>query len=328
MLPECSVPERTFTATLTERKACSLASPKYTGSLVQTPVISPLYQSRQADDIFLDLAERAGILYGKGGLNDIVNGGLGKVYQLDLSKKYQTSEIIDRSLKSLYGPKKGLDAFQDTSFIAVQIPPAKVFNYFYFPGNKTRHPMYSTYLKDAGDQLLDGLQKAGIQHPGWSEEDIRYYYQPMPSWKPGPTYSASPDFDLYSIVWKTPPFLFDINNTNSNPYLQEVSAHDPYFGKLLVNTATAAKKGFKDGDQVWMEGQFGGKVGPVTIKTTELLHPEVVGVASGLSRQVFGMNPITSNGIPYNRLISTRWEAVDMITAAMENSPRVKIYKS
>ena len=65
VLPESSVLERTLMATITERKCWSLARPNFTGSLVQQPVVPAMYQSRQADAILLDLAERAGILKGK-----------------------------------------------------------------------------------------------------------------------------------------------------------------------------------------------------------------------------------------------------------------------
>jgi len=290
--------------------------------------VPPLYQSRQADTIFLDLAERAGILHGKGGLNDIVNQGLGANYKLELDKTYTIDEIIDRSLKSLYGSDKGLDSFEKAGFTAMQMKPAEVFNYYYFPGSKTRHPIYNMQLKKVGEDLLANLKKAGIAHPAWSEEKIRFHYQPLPSWTATPTYPGPAGFDLYGVVWKTAPFLFDISNTNSNPYLQEVCSNDPYFGKLLINPETAARKGLKDGDMVWVESQFGGKIGPVPVKLTELIHPEVAGVASGLARQAPGMNPITGNGIPYNRLQSTRADTLDVVTAAIELSPRLRVYKA
>ena len=328
VLPESSILERTLMATITERKCWSLARPNFTGSLVQQPVVPAMYQSRQADAILLDLAERAGILKGKGGLNHVLNRELGEDYRLALDGKYTVDEIVDRMLKSRYGPNKGLAAFKDVGFIARKIPPAKVFNYYYFPDNKTRHPIYNAALKKVGEDLLANLKEAGVTHPGWSEEEIRFHYQPVPTWRRGPAFAAPADFDLYSVVWKTAPFLFDISNTNGNPYLQEVSANDPYFGQLLINPKTAAKKGLKDGDRVWVESQFGGKIGPVPVRITELVHPEVAGVASGLARRAFGMNPIIGNGIPYNRLLSTRWETVDIITAAIESSPRVKLYKA
>jgi hypothetical protein len=73
---------------------------------------------------------------------------------------------------------------------------------------------------------------------------------------------------------------------------------------------------------------FGAKIGPVPVKITELVHKDVAGVASGLARRAPGMNPITSNGISFNPLLSSRGELLDIVTAAFDNGPRVKVYKA
>ena len=44
-----------------------------TGVLARVPVVPKQFQTRQADDIYLELAERVGFLYGEGGLNDHLN---------------------------------------------------------------------------------------------------------------------------------------------------------------------------------------------------------------------------------------------------------------
>ena len=53
-----------------------------------------------------------------------------------------------------------------------------------------------------------------------------------------------------------------------------------------------------------------------------------MGVVGGLARTAPGMNPTTATGIPYNRLLSTREDTLDVLTAAIELSPRVKVYKA
>jgi anaerobic selenocysteine-containing dehydrogenase len=97
---------------------------------------------------------------------------------------------------------------------------------------------------------------------------------------------------------------------------------------LLINTKKAAEKGLKDGDMVFVENMFGSRVGPIPVKTTGIVQEEVAGFASGLSRKAFGMNPITSNGISFNPLLSSRGEVMDIVTDAFDNSPRVKVYKA
>lgn len=330
ILPENAIQERYLTRGVTERRTWSLAKTNYSGGMVSEPIVDPVYNARQADAIFLDLADRMAFLLGKGGMNDIMNRSLRLAadLQLALDKKYSIDRVFDASLKSSYGADKGLDYFKGVGFIAKPVKQADNFNYTYFPGNKTRHQIYAMTFKKAGDDLIANLKKAGVTHPAWTEDQIRSYHTALPQWKPGATMNPPEGFDLYGMVWKSPAFLFDISNVNSNPYLKEIANTDPNFGKIVINTATAVRKGFKEGDMVFVEGQFGGKIGPYPVHLTEALHPDVMGVMSGLARKAPGMNPITETGVAYNRLLSMREDALDVLTAAIDLSPRVKLSKA
>jgi anaerobic selenocysteine-containing dehydrogenase len=157
--------------------------------LTHKPIVEPQNQARAADQVMLDLADRIGILFGQAGLNAMLNRRLGLKpdYALALDKKYKTEEVLDRLLRSTYGDKATFDAIAETGWAIKTVPPEEEYNYFYFPGNKTRHPMYHVNVKKAGEALLAGLKQAGIQHPGLSEEDIKFYYQPIPQWKATPS---------------------------------------------------------------------------------------------------------------------------------------------
>jgi len=299
---------------------------------VHKPIVTPLYQSRPPDEVLIDVAERVGMLYGPGQLNFIMNFRLGlkPEYQLALDQKYTTADMIDRALRSYYGDEYTFDAVAEKGGAYIQLPASQSYSYTFFPGNKTRLPIYNMSIKTAGEELLAALKTAGIQHPGWSEDDIRFYYVGVPAWKPTPTQEAPDGFDLYGVVWKNHQFLFDVANTNGNPYLQEVlDKQHPFYGKVLLHPKTADKKGLSDGDQVYLESQFGGKVGPYPIKTTGTIHPEAVGVISGVGdRKASGMNPYAKRGIAYNRLLSYKWESLDIYTGGIELSPRIKVTKA
>lgn len=327
VLPDATYMEQTATYNFAMHRPGRAT--KVTAHLTNKPIVDPLNQARAADSVAIDLADRMGILYGQGGLNDILNRSLRLKpdYALALDKKYTVDNVIDGILRTTYGDKFTLDAVAAKGFALIEVPPEQAYSYYYFPGNKTRHPLYHVNIKKAGDQLLAGLKQAGIQHPGLTEEDIRFYYQGVPAWKPTPVQNPPAGFDLYGVVWKIPQFLFDIGAVNSNPYLQEALKDHPDFGKVLLNAATAAKMGIKDGDQVYLESMYGGKIGPYPVRTTQMLHPEAVGVASGLGRSVAGMNPIVKSGIPYNRLLSTKWEYLEMWTGSIDLSPRIKLTK-
>jgi hypothetical protein len=53
-----------------------------------------------------------------------------------------------------------------------------------------------------------------------------------------------------------------------------------------------------------------------------------LGVASGLGRAPAGMNPLVKRGIQYNRLLTTKWEFIEIWTGSIDISPRIKITKA
>ncbi len=57
------------------------------------------------DDILIELAERVGILYGKGGLNERLNRSLGDAFKIDINKKYTWEDLFDRP--NLYRTPQG-----------------------------------------------------------------------------------------------------------------------------------------------------------------------------------------------------------------------------
>ena len=55
---------------------------------------------------------------------------------------------------------------------------------------------------------------------------------------------------------------------------------------LLINSATAAKLGLKDGDAIWIESPFAKAKG--TVQVSERIHPEVVALQHGYGHWGFG----------------------------------------
>lgn len=102
---------------------------------------------------------------------------------------------------------------------------------------------------------------------------------PLPAYEPR-DWQPTKDYPLYFINWK------EANHTHSrtqnNPWLLEIKPDNP----MIINPATAAKYGVKDGDAVWVESPYG-KVQAKTRVTTRI-HPEVVGVQHGFGHTAFG----------------------------------------
>jgi thiosulfate reductase/polysulfide reductase chain A len=107
-----------------------------------------------------------------------------------------------------------------------------------------------------------------------------------------------------------------------------MSTFDPYEYAIWLNSATAQKKGIKDGDTIVVESRYGKTQGRV--KVTELIHPDVVGVPAGHGARTKLGNPIVGEGAYFNALCSIHEKdrAIDPITGGIEEGPAVKVYKA
>ena len=302
--------------------------------------VPALFNTKNADDIFTELAERLGILYGEGGIYDIMNHSVDPIkfedglnltegHKLDINTKHVLEEIWDRQLRGWKYNSEGwgLDDLKKTGFLAKWDPPRKHYNYYYFPGNKTRHPFYFERVKRVGDELRANLAKNNITFPGIDDMDYVFdQYRPVPHWVENSEFRAPPEYDLWLINWMTPYFTHDSSGSGTgNPWLAELYTQDPYDGVLLMNTATAERKRLKDGDTVFIESRYGKTEASVCV--TELIHPQVVGISGCYGLGTLQSNPLLRRGPNYNALLPLNDESLDALSAGQESAPRVKVYK-
>ena len=302
--------------------------------------VPPVFNNRHGADILADIAERIGILYGEGGLYDFVNQmkdfllpedgfhiGTGE-NALDINKKHTLEEIYDRRLKTWkYSGGRGLDELKKTGFIKYPVPKKNSFLYYFLPENKTRHPFYFESLKKTGDTLRANLRKHKIKFPGIDDEEYIFeQYRPIPFWIKNSEIDAPPEYDLWVVNWKTPYYAHDPDAQAGNPWLNEMSKKDPFDAGIFLNTTTALKKGFKNGDLVTVESRYGKTEGILHI--IETIHPDAVGMPGGHGLGTIQSNPLLREGPHFNSLLSLDEKTLDAVSAGQELSPRVKIYKS
>jgi anaerobic selenocysteine-containing dehydrogenase len=302
--------------------------------------VPPVFNSRHSDEIFMDLAERLGILYGKRGLYDALNHKkdmliwedgfyLGKnKYELDLNQKYTLKEIFDRQLRSWsHGDGRGYEDLCKTGFMKFPAPKKHWYQYYFMPGKKTRHPFYFEFTKRCGDTLRANLRKYNLKFPGIDDEDYVFdQYKAIPYWIENSEINAPAEYDLWALNWKTPYYAHDPDNVCGNPWLNEMSRIDGFDAGIFLNSATAKKKGLKDGDLVTIESRYGKAEGKV--KVTELIHPDAVGIPGSHGLGTVQSTPLEREGANFNALLSIDEHTLDIISAGQELSPRVKIYKS
>jgi len=292
--------------------------------------VQPLFNTMRMDDILIELADRAGFRTGPGGINDCINVAFqlqGK-NRLDPDKKYTIDEMIDRRVKQVFGDEYSFDHLLKHGVIyRYDATGKRGYNYYYWPDNQTRFPIYFDLLKAAGDRMRENLKKYNIKLPNWKDqEDYFRYYEPIPYWIPNPELSAPPEYDMWVCNWKTHFMPFGAGDTQQNAWLAELREVDPYELYVWINPEAASKKGLKNGDEVCIESQHGKTRGK--LKLTELIHPEVVGIPACYGSGTMLMSPDARRGTYYNLLLSGDEEtSIDPVSGSICISPRVKVYK-
>jgi len=293
------------------------------------PVVDPVYNSRDANTILLDLMERIGGM--RPAVNGILNGfmRLKGEYQLAPMQAYKWEGIIDRHLKSNFGANKGIKYFvkHGASWTYKKLPLKETYNYYHFPKNKTRIPIYFDYLKWTGEEVVKNCEKHGITIPGWDHDKYLKFFQPMPEWIPHPEHEAAPEFDMFAVNWKIATRHLGIGALEEDPAVREMhKLFHPDVDVILINSKTASEKGIKNKDRIRVVSQYGGSLEGV-IGTTELLHPEVLGFAGNFGRPSKLMPEHSKRGLNYNVLLTAGEGDFDPVVGGIENTAAVKIEK-
>ncbi len=299
---------------------------------VAHPVINPVYDSRSADEVFFDLADRIGILLGPDGVNAKLNSNkyapvrFVKPFLLDVNKRYTVKELAELVYRSGVGEKGDLDATRNNPKPIMKVNPAwSGYPYAHFP--QARYALYVEPLMRKGEALTANLKRVNAKIPGFTIESMLIYYQPVPHWIDQPK-QVPAEYDLYAFNWKTAQYSFGQGGSVENPWLREAAQFDPFLHKVCLHPETAAARGIAEGDEVWIEAfDSGGKIkGPV--KLTETVHPGTVGVAGLFGHYSKQMNPIALGGLHFNVVMPLGVDNIDPLGGGFGGTHMVKVYKA
>ncbi len=280
---------------------------------VRQPVVEPPPGVRPWTDILLELAERIGFL---GDVYRVLNARfhLKEPYQLDPKKKYTREEIFDRWAKSTLGQEKGLGWMQGHGYhkqerTADELYPIDL--------AQVRFPIYFENILRAGRDVEAMTRELEIE---WDTSD----YMPLPVWKPCPAFREQPGNELYAVSFRLPTHFQSI--TAQNPWLQEFAQHNPYAQKMLVNTVTAQALGIHDGDTIEVESSVARVEG--VARVTELIHPEVIGMAGHFGAWAKGKPVARGKGANFSHLLPMDIEHMDWVSSGVDACVRVKVRKA
>jgi anaerobic selenocysteine-containing dehydrogenase len=204
---------------------------------LRLPPMDPLFQSKGDIDIYLDLCEAAGILYGEEGYLAQINSQLkleGE-YALPLDQKPTVREIFDSWAKSqeLEG---GIEFFEKNGVnIKGDIAASKRYPYAmdeHFAGILP-HRFYGESLLVAQKEMQD----LGSDEIYWRD------YTPYPVWRELTAAKSPPEYDMDLISYH----MIEFKQSRSPvPLLIELAPKQ--FAE--INPKTAKAKGIEDGDEI------------------------------------------------------------------------------
>jgi anaerobic selenocysteine-containing dehydrogenase len=297
------------------------------GHNTRQPVLPrPLYNTRDSNDMCLEIINRLGI---KGPAYGQTSGMMklkGTGFELDPSKDYTWEEVFGRCLKAWHKDKDKAfflknGCLQDETYVRLR----ESYPYYFHPDNKTRHPMYDEHIRYSRERMKKLCTEHDVSIPGWDMDEWEKYFQPLPHWFVTSDWNAPEEYDLLAVNWKTAARPFGTSGLDDNALIQEIKEFDPEIGFILINTETAKRKGLKDGDMVRCESLHGSLEGP--IKTTELLQADSVGISGNYGQKGRLTYPEAKKGLNYNVLLSAEDGEFDPVTGGINISPQVKLTK-
>ena len=206
---------------------------------MRIPPMRPLFQSRGDIQIYLDLCEKAGILYGEEGYLAHLNSELKleDEHALPLDQKPTEREIFDIWAKA-QGIEEGIEFFEKNGVqLKGPVSPTKYYGAATDPpyGGVT-HRLYGESLMDYQQQMKD----LGATEIYWQD------YTALPTWRKLILEKSPEDYDLYLISFKMIEFK---QSRTPIPMLVELAPKQ----FMEINPKTAAARGISDGDEVLVE---------------------------------------------------------------------------
>jgi molybdopterin-containing oxidoreductase family molybdopterin binding subunit len=284
---------------------------------IRQPVVEPSGQRRDFLRVMYEIGCRLGLL---GHINDAYNihFELKDPYRLKPDVKYEFEEIVDRVLKNFFGAAHDLAWFKENGVMSW---PKKAEEVYWRSRVPVRVPVYFEIFQTTGEQVRTLAKEFGI------ENDLNYQsYQAVPDWNPCPTHECTDArYDLISFYYR------DTIHTNSltmeNPWLDEAAQMNDYSYNIVVNSATAKKKGLKDGEIIWVESSYKRRV-KGKLKAVEGIHPEGVAVAALAGHWSKDLPIAKGKGVFYNELIEVDYDHLDPGNLNMDLCAKVRIYKA
>ena len=280
---------------------------------VRQPAVEPPPGVRHPQEVCQEIAERLGVL---GDMYRLLNHSyrLKGNYAMQPGKRYSADEFIDMAVRSWFGEEHNLAWFREHGLIR---HPRDVEESYVTMFLKARIPVYLEHFLTRGKELEAVVRRQGLD---WDLSD----YKPLSEWMPCSSYEAlqKGEYALIAVHFKFP-YVYG-SYGSENPWVNEIcEATNAY--RILLNESVGKAKGISDGDTVWLESPVHKVKG--TVRLTQCIHPEVVGIGGHFGHWAPGMPVSRGKGVNFNSLIPLDVHHIDKISNALDACVEVKVYK-
>lgn len=282
--------------------------------LMRQPVLAAPEGVRPWTEVYLDIAERLGML---DKLYEIGNEswGIASAHRLEPGRRHSVRDIAERQARSIVGSDFNADEIRDTAcFITRKKTIAEAYPK---PFIDARAPIYFEHLIDAGNQVSAIAEKLGLD---WDVTP----YSPLLRFFPCEALKPDGEFDLLIVNFKLP--FQNHSISGENPWIDEISTANPYAYCVMLNRRTAAAKGLADGERVVIESRHGREEG--TLRVTELIHPECVGIPGIFGHWAVRKPASRGKGAAFNNLLPPPSASrIDVVSGQLDTCVRVRVRK-
>ena len=339
VLPEHHALERNalWNATWISNKGTSDYSRRLRIIEARKPVVDPVFDTRQQEDLLIEWADRLGILPKMTGIaNKGFQGkfladkpaGIADELALNPKEPYTYADVCERKLKTQFGGD-GWDAVEECAVVGYELPDVKSsYIWHWHPENAYRIPVYFSYNARSARMLRDLLAENNVEFPHADVDDVLRQYSGAPLFFEFEGMHPTEEFPFKVLQFKTHFQVNDSSGLSYNQWLHDVERRfDPHLKKVLLAPARAAELGLAEGDEVVIESMYGGKTSGV-LHLSEMIHPTTLAVSGKWGAKGAGLIDFAHEGPHYNSLLNDDERDIGFMMGNLNNSVAVKVYKA
>ena len=301
------------------------------------PVVEPVFDTRQQEDLLIEWASRLGILPKMTGIANKgfqgkflpgKPGGIADEYALSPKEPYTYADVCERKLKTQFG-EQGWDAVKECAVVGYTQPDVESgYIWHWHPENAYRVPLYFRYNARSAQMLRALIEENGIEFPHADLDEVLRQYSGAPVFFEFEGMHPTEEFPLKVLQFKTHFQVNDSTGLSYNHWLHDIEQRfDPHLKKVLVAPSRADELGLAEGDQVVVESMYGGKTTGV-LHLSEMIHPSTLAISGKWGAKGAGLVDFAHEGPHYNTLLNDDERDIGFMMGNLNNSVAVKVYKA